>query len=392
MSFSALPAGSKAYEACCRSRALDPDAVVCPDCGRLLLRCPGFSECHGLVLPWEACGLHVAPRLELDRGALLQARIGEAVALPLIFRNESHTGTTLRVDRILKRETGTELEDVRLLWDRLGPGEERKLHLETGILDAGGSRRVDVIAVVSARLGETVETWAWAAEILLRVKPGEKREIHQHIHVEGSRFEAGAAAVVQTGPSTGERSTFGQESGVLSSRVPIAEFHRAELFELEQGLRGYAAAKLRVPRSVELRTTGFPLADAFPPSRLFASRPALRCGRNSRKAAAQNPTPNDLTLRVYERADGSLDRERSLRISGHLFDLYVRCDRLCIRAAGRDPLDVSGEEVPPGGERAIVSGDRIRLLRGSTGAFDVVFGFEAEEGEVQRISLARETA
>jgi hypothetical protein len=373
----------KGYRACCRTHALDHSARVCPECGQPLLRCRSFDRCGALLAPADACPVHVAPRLSLKKGAVLKASVGERVALPLVFSNGSAAGAALRLRKFYKIEPDREPEDLLLYWDTVQPGEERGFSVETGILSVGGSIRVSLVGVFSTAFGEVEEDFAFAADVLLHVEQGRSQQIVQNIHVEGGTFAAGASAVVQTGPSIHEGLAAGRDLEP-ESLLPL---QRAEAFELRQGIRGYRDEGVRLHRSVEVSFEGFREGDAPPAGLHFLAQDRLACGRNSRKKHEKNPSPNDVTLRVYSGGDGPADPERSARISGRHLDLVLRNDRLYLLSLGRGGTWLNGRTIDPGAEAVLHPGDRIRPLVSPGPGIEVVVSWRSRDGAVDRITL-----
>lgn len=371
------------HQPCCRVRALDVEARICADCGRPLLRCRAFASCRALVGPLEACPIHVSPRLRLDRGAVLAANLGDRITLPLMLGNASAAGGELRLRRIVRLLPGQEPEELTPLWETVRPGEERAFTVESGVLDAGGTSRVSLALVLSVNLGGIDEEYAFATDVMLRVRRDDGRQIIQNIHVAGGSFAAGAAAVVQTGPSQHEgwqpaEAQLGDAEGRLT-------LERAEAFELRSGLRGYGDEGFRIPRTVELECRGFAADDAPPVGRPFVHAAHFTAGRNGRQLHAANPAPNDLTLRVYRGA--AVDPDRTGRISGRHFELALQNDRLVLRSHGRHGTWRNGEAVPAGAEIVLRPNDRIAVLPPATGVPHVAVAMSARGTIVERIVL-----
>ena len=378
-----------AYGHCCHLRSLDPMARVCPDCGHLLLRCRSSHECQQLLEPGNACPLHLAPQLHLEKGAVLKPRVGDRITLPLVFANGSKFGAGLRVRQVLQIEPGREPQELAPYWDRVAPGEERPLSVDTAEMATGGSSRVALVFVVTARLGELEEDFAFAAEILLKVRRRGDKQVSQHIHVSGGQFEPGAAAVVQTGPSVHESFASETETGLLELRKALP-MHRAEAFELRHGVRGYSASGVRVPRNVEVRCEGFPSSDGMPTGRPFLEKERLACGRNSRLRHDRNPHPNDVTLLAYDPRSGGLDRARSARISGVHLHLYLRNDRLVLCSRGANGTLVDGAPVERDEEIVLESGARVQPapLQGG-GNVEMLVSLSSRDGTANHLTLTR---
>ncbi|MBM4063237.1 MAG: FHA domain-containing protein [Planctomycetes bacterium] len=377
----------KGYQPCCRVRALDGAARICPDCGQVLLRCRSFAGCRALLGPLEACPIHVAPRLQLQRGAVLAANLGDRITLPLVLANASGAGGELRLRRLLRMLPGQEPEELTPLWETVRPGEERSFTVETGVLEAGGTSRVSLVLVLATSLGGVDEDYAFATEILLRVRRDETKQIVQNIRVEGGSFAAGASAVVQTGPSVHE-SWKPADGGPGDAPAPLA-LERAEAFELRHGIRGYRDEGCRVPSTVELECRGFRADDAPPAGRPFAGGARFAAGRNGRKARADNPTPNDLALRIYRGTGSAVDAERTGRISGRHFELFLQNDRLVLRALGRHGTWHGDAALPAGTEVVLQPGDRIAVLEPATAVPQIAVAMHARGPTVERIVLER---
>jgi hypothetical protein len=376
----------KGYRSCCRVRALDEAARRCPDCGQALLRCRSFASCHALLGPLEACPIHVAPRLKLERGALLAAGLGDRITLPLLLGNAAAAGGELRLRRILRLLPGQEPEELHPLWETVQPGQERAFSVESGVLEAGGTSRVGLVLVLAACLGGIEEDYAFAAEILLRVRRDDSKQIVQNIRVEGGTFAAGASAVVQTGPSMHEG---WQQAEPAAGEVTQLALERAEAFELRHGIRGYRAEGYRIPRTVELECRGFPADDAGPAGSPFAGADRFTAGRNGRQAHPGNPTPNDLALRIYRGTGGAVDPNRTGRLSGRHFELLLQNDRLVLRALGRNGTWWNDQPLAVGAEVTIAPNDRIGVLEPATGTPQLGVQMSARGAIVERIVLER---
>lgn len=377
------------YGACCRRHAADRSARVCPECGHLLLRCTGFDECQALVDLAEHCPEHVAPRLFLERGAAQTARVGQRITLPLVLHNASRLPGALKIERVLKGEGGHGLQEIPLYWDQLRPGEERSLAIDSGKLEAGGTTRIDLVVVLSASPGGIESSHAFAAELIIAVdEPEASPQITQHIHIEGGHYEAGASAVVQTGPSISEASAFDLRGDAPDQRIAVASFQRAEAFELREGVRGYAESRVHVPRTVELRCAGFDREEVPAMPRPFLERWSLALGRNSQTAGERNAAPNDIVLRARDAA-GAVDRERTLRISGQHARLGLHNGRLMVTATGTGPTFVNGETLERGATRVVARGDRVGVLGPRADDLGFTIDTVAQGAVVESITLTK---
>lgn len=370
------------YAPCCAASARDAGANVCGDCGHVLLRCPGFAECGVLVDPTGYCASHVAPQLFIERGATLGARVGQRVSVPMVLANGSRLGAGFKVERLLTGEPGQELKEVALDWDSLRAGDERPFIVDTGVFEAGGTTRLRVVLVLSTTRKGVADSYAFSAEVPLKVDEREqKAQITQHINVQGGHFEAGASAVVQTGPSVSEAMQYRLGDGPTErGRTPVTTLQRAEAFELREGIRGYAELRAAFGPAVKVTCDGFEPGEAPPEARPFLARRALALGRNSRERSDKNPEPNDLVLRPRGK-DGAVDRERSLAVSGRAATLGLENGRLLLTVTGSRTLYVNGDALESGASAVLADKDRVGVLGPRAGdlGFTVEFGAEGDE-------------
>ena len=358
---------TKQYGECChRVGFLDRSAKACPECGTPLLRCRGYDECRMLLYRGDHCPGHVAPAVYLDTAAPAPARVGGRVVLPVRIANASNCGSGLRVEKLLTRAPGGEETELPLDWSRLRAGEEKRLFVDSGVLEFAGRVGVDLFLVVSSRIGAYRETYAFTAHLPIEVEadPGA-------IHV----GQAGGDVIVM-GRGRPERWSVGDRE--KSTRLDTV---RAEQFEVRQGLRGYPNAS-RIPRTVVLESVGFPEADGMPRCAPFLTKERLLLGRNSR---AYDP-PNDLTLRAYLR-NGQLNRDLSGAVSGVHFDLHLRDDRLWLNPLGRNGTVVNGEPAKDAG--VVRDGDRIRVPANETSGPEFQVRFVVRDGVVETLRLTR---
>lgn len=357
------------YEACCIASAREADAMVCGQCGHVLLRCPGFRECNQLVDPTEFCPTHLVPLLQLDGAALgaqgagrgVTAKVGQRASVPLVLANAARLPSSFRVERLSKGEPGQDLEQVALDWDVVRPGEERSFAVDTGVFAAGGTARVRIVLVLASTYGGRESTHAFSTEVRLSIEEREeKAHITQHIHVEGGHFEAGASAVVQTGPSISESFKYQGLSAQEAQRNTLA-LQRAEAYELREGLRGYVELGAAVARTVPVRFVGFAEGESPTAPRPLLADGTLDFGRNSRERSERNPDPNDVVM-IARGKGGAVDRERSLRVSGRHCRLSIENGRLLLTSTGSRPTWVNGAAIEPGASLVVSGGDKIGFL------------------------------
>jgi len=376
------------YNECCYRHALDREALACPDCGHLLLRCHGFDECNQLVEPQGHCPIHVAPRLHLQQDALPSPRVGDRLSLPLVLGNAAPGGRALKVMHVYRLRGGGDREEVELPWENLPAGRERTFSVDTDALDSGGYQRVRLVLALGVPFPQVEEHYAFSAEIGLRIAHQESNQIVQNIHVEGGRFEPGASAVLQTGPSV---STGFSGAGTIAAGVgrTVIPLDRAERFELATGLRGYGDGESTIPRTVEVVCEGFPTGDVAPQRMPFLSKTVIGFGRSSTEYDAEhNPHPNFLCQRAYNPHNGQLQVELSRRISRRHFELTVRDGRLLLVNRGHTGT-LNGQPLPNGATRLLKNGDVFNPLQLGMKFLDIRVHFHVSNGTVERIRLTR---
>ncbi len=334
------------YNSCCAKNAADPEAVFCAECRHLLLRCQAFADCGGLVSPGGPCPHCVAPRLSLDAGATTQSKKGDRLAIPLVLRNASTSGRALWVKRIEQRESDSP-ELVALTFDAVEAGGERRFPIETAPLDESGSRTIRVVLVVATRHRNLEEEYAFKADLTVAISGTEAQSVTNNITVSG------------TGHLFHKSFDSGKGEGAATAADTAIPLERAERYEIEQGIRGYASSGWRVPRQVPFTFKGFRDADHPGREATMAGQGRLSFGRNRRGPAPESGMiANDVCLRAFARS-GEVDEPATLAISRHHFDLVIANERLCLHAAASKGVQVAGRLVPAGQLVPLASGDDI---------------------------------
>ena len=377
----------QAYRACCHRHASDGDAGFCPECGHPFLRCLAFAECHNLVTPDQPCSVCVAPALMIDAGAVVQSKTGERLSVPLILRNVSPAARPLWVKRIVKGDGRVE-EPVALTWEQLEAGSERRFTIDTPPMTEGGTHTLRVIMVLASRYKGLEEEYAFAAGMAITVSGADTQQIVQNINLSGAQFQTGGMVHTQlnTKRDAGSGPTPLQDRTLLS-------LERAEKYELEQGIRGYRAEGVRVPRHVEFTFSGFRPDDRPADGATLLQRGRLAFGRNSRTAdPATNPTPNDVCLRAYDARGATVDERATMALSRHHFDLVVVNDRICVLARATGGLQVNGEPLSAGEVVALAPGDRVAPIPGRPDKLTIQVTFVESIGSVERIDVSRAPA
>lgn len=369
------------YGTCCQQYAGDSDIGFCPDCGHAFLRCHAFAECKSLVTPdgrAKACPVCVAPQLMIDPRAVIKARKGDRLSIPLILLNGSSVGRPLWVKRIIKR-LGDQYEPLSLTWEQVEARTERHFSVDVPPLVDGGTTTAGLILVVASRYKNIEEEYAFEAEMLITVSEGQGGNTTINVTNTNSTYYA---------PVRGETPVAPQEQ----SAPTTLNLQPAEVYELAQGIRGYRAEKLRVPRHVEFAFTGFPERDTPPAGATAMTRGRLACGRNSRTPdPAADAVPNDVCLRAYD-GQGAVDEPGTMAISRHHFDLLVLNDRLCLHARSTRGLELNGKTLESGEVVVLAPGDRLVPIPGRPDKLVLEFDFSSSFGWVDRVEVSRTPA
>ncbi len=373
------------YQPCCFTAALNPDSGFCTECGRPLFRCVAFDQCKGLINPLGFCPVCLQPRLAVEKGAVLEARAGEVLSIPLRLSNRSPAGRPLQVLNIFKDEQEARNDTVPLNWEKLDPGQERSFSVNTLPLAHSGVHSLRLTLILASCANGFEEHYAFSGEIALQVEGGDPTQVVQNFDLSNSDF--GTAGMVVANPNI--RQSGGAQARNLADRIEIP-LERAERYELENGYRGYTATATRIARNTAFVFTGFPVADHPPNGPLATTQPVLRCGRNSRRyEAVRNPHPNDLCLRAYVPGFADLDIATSQAVSRHVCDFLVQNNRLYLRSQGDNCLLHNGEPLHAGELRLVNDTDVFLLPPGHAGAFSLTVRYITASGVVERIEFER---
>gem|GEM_PF-6802228 len=142
---------------CCYEAAMDDGSTYCDDCGKPLIRCMAFEECGGLLNDSGLCTVCIAPTLQIDAGAITQARIGGSVALPISIENTSAIGRPLFVTGLWSREKGGDWREEDLGWEKIQAGQARPAMIAANEIEKSGVHSIQVLLAISSR-------WRWRQE------------------------------------------------------------------------------------------------------------------------------------------------------------------------------------------------------------------------------------
>jgi hypothetical protein len=383
----------KSYKNCCVRNAgsVDPDVGFCPDCGHALLRCVAFAECRSLVNPSQPCPSCVAPVLMIDAGAIISAKAGERMSVPLILRNSSPAGRTLWLKRVAKRDGKAE-EQITLPWEQLDAQTERRLSLDTPPMAEGGTYTLNVILVLATRYKGLEEEYAFSAGVSVTVAKADGGPQHLHLQYDmgGDLHGTGAGHNIITNMKADRAA---EMAAAALENQKILPLERAERYELEQGIRGYRSSNLRVLRSVDFAFSGFRTGETPAAGAVLVPRGRMLFGRNSRSVTPSDTVaPNDVCLRAYDAKTKTVDDAATMAISRHHFELVVVNDRLCVHARATKGMQVNGEDLTSGQVYPVVPGDRIVPIPGRGDKLTLQVRFTSSIGVVERIDLSRTPA
>lgn len=379
------------YKACCVefANSADGDALFCGTCGRLLLRCTSFTECRTLVSPTQPCPSCVSPTLMIDEGAIITAKAGERMSVPLVLLNASPAGRTLWLKRVVRREGRSE-EQITLPWEQLDAQQERSLWLDTAPLAEGGTYTLNVILVLATRHKGVEDEYAYSAAVTVNVASSDAGPQHVTFSVSGESSATGAGHNVIANLKTDRAA---EMTATALAHRKVLRLDRAERYELEQGIRGYRKEGLRVFRHVEFAFSGFGDADVPPPGAALASRGRMLFGRNSRTPApATGAAANDVCLRVLDARTKKVDEPATMALSRHHFELVVANDRLCVHARASAGMQANNEDLASGQVYPVGPGDRIIPIPGRGDKLTLRVSFTNATGTVERIDVSRTPA
>jgi hypothetical protein len=379
------------YNDCCArtARTLDADVAFCPECGHPLMRCAAFTECRTLVTPAGPCPACLDPVLMIDAGAVVSAKAGERMSVPLIIFNRSPAGRPLWVKRIAKRDGAAE-EQLSIPWEQIDPRSERRFSLDTPPMADGGTYTLNVILVLATRYKNVEEEYAFAAGVSVSVAGSTAGPSVVNFTVSG---EAGGHGAGHNVIANIHRDRAAEMASTALGDRRVVPLERAERYEIEQGVRGYRREGIRVLRHVEFSFDGFRSGDVPPAGPALLARGRVLFGRNTRSPEpAATVSPNDVCLRAFDPRTRQVDEPATMAISRHHFELIVVNDRLCVQARATKGMQVNNETLTPGEVVPLAPGDRIVPIPGRGDKLTVRVGFANGLGVVNRIDVSRTPA
>ncbi len=372
------PAGSSYTKnmlgACCYTSAMETRATYCEACGRALIRCMAFEECGGLIGDDGQCAVCVAPDLLLSAGALLSAKAGGAVALPVEISNRSAIARPLFVTGLWTREDKGAWQPETLGWERLNQDEQRPVMLRASRFDRAGLHTVEVMIAVASRWRWREERFAFSGAITLDIEDDAERP-GPVVNIGGQSAGHGNTVYI-SGQSPNE-----PRQARLSKALPIG-LSRAEKEERRLGLRGTEGVS-SVPRGTPLSWRGFPVKETPFNGPILTRDGLLAAGR-----ARVGDGANDVRL-LAETAQGRVDEALSACLSRRHFEFFIQCDRLMLRVTGSGGVKLNGQTIRRDQIAALKDGDVIAPLIDAPGALSLRVSVTTEHGQASAVFIDR---
>ncbi|MFN4184566.1 MAG: FHA domain-containing protein [Hyphomonas sp.] len=370
------PAPQRTQAECCYKSALDREATFCGDCGKPILRCMACEECAGLLDDRGLCTVCVAPYLQVDAGALMAARVGGAVALPISIGNLSGVGRPLFVTGLWSREGSGDWREESIGWERLDAGESRPISIVANQIERSGAHGLQLLIALASRWRWRQENFAFVANLTLMVEdPGSDKGPMVNIGGES----AGHGNLVYISGKNDTKSDIQRSD----EAVQIA-LVRAEREERRLGLRGIDA-ETWVPRNAEFSWKDFGEDNAPFEGPITTRDGMLAVGRSRTRHQGGE---GDVRLLVFG-PEGSLDEEASRLISRRHFELYIESDRLILRVTAGSGLRVNGNAFGEGKSIRLTDGDIIAPMVSAPDTLGLRVNFRTEHGSARRITFQR---
>jgi hypothetical protein len=331
------------------------------------------AECKGLVNEDGLCEACVAPQLFLDKGAVREVRVGGAVVLPLMFRNNASSGRTLYVSNLCLREGRGDRKIQELPWERLEAGIALPWSAQTSMMEHTGRMKLEISFQVATRHRWRQERFLFIAELDIEAATAGSIVINQTINAQGG---ATAYAPIRLIP--------GSDTASASIEPAPLALVRADALERAEGVRGERGGPI-VSRAARFIWKGFAPSEAPADGPVMTSDGLLVLGRAPTRRLGGG---TDAQLLVRDDS-GNLDAEASGRISRHHIDLFIQDGRLLLHAAGQAGIRVGDRTIERNGVAAIRHGDVIDILPRERGAISLAVSMAAHNGVVDEIVLKR---
>jgi FHA domain len=365
---------------CCRASALeDAEATFCIECGEPLLRCMAFEECGGIVDETGLCPVCVRPQLQIVPGATMKAAVGGSVAVPFELVNGSGVDRPLFVKRLWSREKG-EWREERLGWEKLASGERAPASVTAKEIDAHGLHEIEIMWEVATQWLTREEHFAFSTRVLLEI-PERVSEGSTTIQISSENQMNGNIIQLQER----DRGATGGQRIVEKLDMNV---HRLDRLEREMGMRGLASGEVML-RSARFRYTGFGDGNVLANDKPIVTADAmLHFGRGDLRGTGGR---TDARL-LLQAADGTLDKDSTLRLSREHFDIYVENARPILRVASQNGVRVNGNAYGQDKLVTLADGDVIAPLVKAPDAISLTVRFRRELNRVSAVELHRTPA
>jgi hypothetical protein len=368
---------------CCQTTAAEADAGFCGECGKPIMRCMAYSECHGLVGEDGLCSVCVSPQLLLDKDAVRDVKVGGAIALPLIFANTSPTGRPLFITNIWTRLGDGARRPQQMDWERVEAGQSIRAVVQTTPLETMGRVRFDIAFTAATRWTWREEQFAFVSAMELDVEQGGGIVVNQTINASGA---GGGSDTIYAPVRLENGGDVRRREG--AAEAVIMPLVRGPKIERETGVRGYSEGPLKgavVSRAAKFFWRGF--ADGSTPKAGPITTPEslFRMGRARNKAEGGDA---DVRLLVVDQK-GKLDENLSRAISRRHIDLFIESGRLCLLAAGEAGVKLNDRVVPHDRKDVLQDGDVVRVLPKYGEALQLQVRMKANYGSVDEITIVR---
>lgn len=372
---------------CVRRAAASPDAMVCGECGSAILRCMAYKECGGLLDESGLCDVCISPSLFLDAGAKSTGKAGGSLALPLLFRNDSQIQRPLFITDVWVSEGGEDVRPQKKQWEELRAGESKTLNVQTAELRREGTQLFEVTFRAVTHYGRREEGFAFSAGLKLDVDSGGGVTINQTINAGGdNRTGSGDAFLINLNAPEDTR-----RAEVRAEPMRLDLVH-ADLFEKQQGIRGYKDGQLagaRLARDARFTFKGFGKDEATSSKPINSAESLLVAGRNALRQAAGGET--DVRLLIRDQ-NGAVDEKTSLEISRRHVEFFLQNGRLYMNVAGGAGVILNNTKLPQDTIEALASGDVIRILPARPDAIALQVRMRPEGGKITEVIITRTPA
>jgi len=317
-----------------------------------------------------------AASMQIDAGAITQARVGGSVALPISIENSSAVGRPLFVTGLWSREKGGDWREEDLGWEKIQAGRSRPAMISANEIERSGVHSMQVLLTLASRWRWRQECFAFSANITLNIED-DTSSTGPVVNIGGESAGHGNTVYISNKSDP-------ESKQLASDAAHGLDLVRAEKEERRLGLRGLDERSW-VPRKTRLEWRGFGDKHIPADGPILSSDGILAAGRS--RARGEGGL-GDIRILIKDN-NGQFDEDLSRMISRRHFELYVECDRLVLRVNGSGGIRVNGEAYGPGKIIGIGDGDIIAPLVTAEAALAIKTDFKAEHGRVNIIQFSR---